>query len=99
MAKRFGNYLLHECVAQGGITEIWMATDEYENVIAVRKLRGSGLRTSGPKLFKAGLKVHRKLSPHPNVIRFINHGKADGMLFMVLQYIHGTDLKALLARK
>ena len=99
MAKRFGNYLLHECVAQGGITEIWMATDEFENVVAIRKLRNRGLSTSGSKLFKAGLKVHRKLSPHPNVIRFINHGKTDGTLFMVLQYIHGTDLKALLARK
>ena len=98
MAKRFGNYLLHECVAQGGITEIWMATDEFENVVAIRKLRESGLSVSGPKLFKAGLKVHRKLSPHPNVIRFINHGKAKGTPFMVLEYIQGGDLKALMSR-
>ena len=99
MVKRFGKYLLHECVAQGGITEIWMATDEFENVVAVRKLRRRGLSASGPKLFKAGLKVHRKLSPHPNVIRFINHGKTDGTPFMVLQYIEGADLKAMLSRQ
>ena len=99
MAKRFGKYILHECVAEGGIAEIWLATDEFENVVAVRRLRGRGLSSSGPKLFKAGLKVHRKLSPHPNIIRFINHGKADGTLFMVLQYIQGADLKALLSRK
>ena len=98
MAKRFGNYLLHECVAQGGITEVWMATDEFENVVAVRKLRERGLSVSGPKLFKAGLKVHRKLSPHPNVIRFINHGKTKGTPFMVLEYIQGADLKALMSR-
>lgn len=99
MAKRFGNYLLHECIAQGGITEIWLATDEFENVVVVRKLRSSGLTSSNaPKLFKAGLKVHRKLSPHPNIIRFINHGKADGTPFMVLQYIQGADLKAVLSR-
>ena len=100
MAKRFGNYLLHECVAQGGITEIWMATDEFENVVAVRKLRGSGLASSSaPKLFKAGLKVHRKLSPHPNVIRYINQGKANGTPYMVLEYIQGADLKALMSRE
>ena len=98
MAKRFGNYLLHECVAQGGITEIWMATDEFENVVAIRKLRERGLSASGPKLFKAGLKVHRKLSPHPNVIRFINHGKTKGTPFMVLEYIQGGDLKALMSQ-
>ena len=89
---------MHECEAQGGITEIWMATDEFENVVAVRKLRKRGLSVSGPKLFKAGLKVHRKLSPHPNVIRFISHGKAKGTPFMVLEYIQGGDLKALMSR-
>ena len=100
MAKRFGKYLLHECVAQGGITEIWMATDEFENVVAVRKLRGSGLSSSSaPKMFKTGLKVHRKLSPHPNIIRYINHGKADGTPYMVLEYIQGADLKALMSRE
>ena len=99
MAKRFGNLLLHECVAQGGITEIWMATDEFENVVAVRKLRSSGLTSSSaPKLFKAGLKVHQKLSPHPNIIRFITHGKADKTPYMVLQYIQGADLKSVLSR-
>ena len=86
MAKRFGGYLLHECVAQGGITEIWMATDEFENVVAVRKLRERGLSVSGSKLFKAGLKVHRKLSPHPNVIRFINHGKTKGTPFILYRF-------------
>ena len=100
MAKRFGKYLLHECVAQGGIPEIWMATDEFENVVAVRKLRGNGLSSSSaPKMFKAGLKVHRKLSPHPNIIRYINHGKADGTPYMVLEYIQGADLKALMSRE
>ena len=99
MAQKFGKYRLHECAAQGGITEIWLATDEFENVVAVRRLRQSGLRsTSAPKLFKAGLKVHRKLTPHPNVIRFINHGKEQGVPYMVLEFIQGSDLKLLLSR-
>ena len=76
-----------------------MAADEFENVVAVRKLRGRGLSASGPKLFKAGLKVHQKLSPHPNIIRFIDHGKTNGTPFMVLQYIEGADLKAALTRR
>ena len=99
MAKRFGDYLLHECVAQGAITEIWLATDKFENVVAVRRLRRSGLKhSSAPKLFKAGLKVQRKLSPHPNIIRFISHGKAEGLPFMVLEYIQGADLKLVISR-
>ena len=99
MATRFGEYLLHECVAQGGITEIWMATDEFENVVAVRRLRRTCLKhSSAPKLFKAGLKVQRKLAPHPNIIRFINHGKAESLPFMVLEYIQGADLKLVMSR-
>ncbi len=99
MATRFGKYLLHECVAQGAITEIWLATDEAEHVVAVRRLRRSGLKhSSAPKLFKAGLKVHRKLPQHPNVIRFINHGKAEKLPFMVLEYIQGADLKLAMSR-
>ena len=99
MAQKFGKYRLHDCVNQGGITEIWLATDEYENVVAVRRLRRRGLKQSNaPKLFKAGLAVLRKLAPHPNIVRFINHGKADGLPFMVLEFIEGANLKELLLR-
>ena len=98
MAKRFGKYLLHECVAQGGITEIWLATDQIDNVVAVRLLKPSSRGSSAPKLFKAGLKAHQALSPHPNIIRYINHGKAGGVPFMVLEFIQGSDLKMLMSR-
>ena len=99
MAQKYDKYRLHECVAQGGITEIWLATDEFENVVAIRRIRQSGLSSSSaPKLFKTGLNVQKKLAPHPNVVRFINHGKADGTPFMVLEYIQGADLKALMTR-
>jgi serine/threonine-protein kinase len=99
MARKFGKYRLHDCVNQGGITEIWLATDEYENVVAVRRLRRRVLKQSNaPKLFKAGLTVLRKLPPHPNVVRYINHGKAEGLPFMVLEFIQGANLKELLLR-
>ena len=100
MAKRFGKYWLHECVAQGGITEIWLATDEFDNVVAVRALKRALLRkSSAPKLFRAGLKVHQQVSPHPNIIRYINQGKADGVPYMVLEFIQGSDLKMMMSRR
>ena len=98
MAKRFGKYLLHECVAQGGITEIWLSTDQFDNVVAVRLLKPASRGSSAPKLFKAGLKAHQALSPHPNIISYINHGKAGGVPFMVLEFIQGSDLKMLMSR-
>ena len=99
MAQKFGKYRLHDCVNQGGITEIWLATDEHENDVAVRRLRRRVLKQSNaPKLFKAGLGVLRKLAPHPNVVRYINHGKAEGLPFMVLEFIQGANLKELLLR-
>ena len=99
MAKRFGKYLLHECVAQGGITEIWMATDEFENVVAVRKLRGRSLQLQraqdvqdrpqgAPQTFAAP--QHHPLHQSRQGRRHALHG---------VEYIQGADLKALMSRE
>ncbi len=51
MAQKFGNFRLHDCVNQGGLTEIWLATDEFENVVAVRRLRRRVLKQSSAQVW------------------------------------------------
>ena len=98
MSKRFGNYLLHETLNEGGMSQIWLATDPNDQVVALRRLHSATGGSSAPKLFKNGLKVMRKLSHHPNIVGLRDHGKVRGTPFMVLNYINGANLKQLALR-
>jgi len=98
MSQRFGNYVLHETLNEGGMTQIWLATDPNDQVMALRRLHSAGRSSNAPKLFRNGLKVLRKLPRHPNVIGLRDHGKVRGTPFMVLDYINGANLKQLTLR-
>lgn len=98
MSQRFGNYLLHETLNEGGMSQIWLATDPNGQVVALRRLHSATGGSSAPKLFKNGLKVMRKLPHHPNIVGLRDHGKVRGTPFMVLNYINGANLKQLALR-
>ena len=80
------------------MTQIWLATDPNDQVVALRRLHAANSSSSAPKLFRNGLKVMRKLPRHPNVIGLRDHGKVRGTPFMVLDYINGANLKQLALR-
>ena len=98
MSRRFGNYVLHETLNEGGMTQIWLATDPNDQVVALRRLHTANGSSSAPRLFKNGLKIMRKLSRHPNIVGLHDHGKVRGTPFMVLDYINGANLKQLTLR-
>ena len=98
MSRRFGNYVLHETLNEGGMTQIWLATDPNDQGVVLRRLHAANGSSSAPKLFKNGLKVMRKLSLHPNIVGLRDHGKVHGTPFMVLDYINGANLKQLTLR-
>ncbi len=80
------------------MTQIWLATDPNDQVVALRRLHTTSSGSSAPKLFRTGLKVMRKLPRHPNVVGLRDHGKFRGIPFMVLDYINGANLKQLALR-
>ncbi|MBR89983.1 MAG: hypothetical protein CMO66_01740 [Verrucomicrobiales bacterium] len=98
VSQRFGNYILHETLNEGGISQIWLATDPRDQVVALRRLNARG-SANAPKLFKNGLGVLRKLPRHPNIVGCRDHGKVRGVPFMVLDYINGANLKQLALRR
>ena len=53
------------------------------------------LNSSGPKMFRRGCEVMAKLPPHPNIVRYIKHGRKSGRDFMLLEYIEGANLRML----
>jgi len=98
MSQKFGKYRLHDALNEGGMTEIWLATNEHEQVVALRRLRPRP-KSSASKLFKNGLRVLRKLPPHPHIIGYRTHGRAQGTPYMELDYINGGNLKQLTLRQ
>ena len=98
MSQKFGKYRLHDSLNEGGMTEIWLATDKNEKVVAVRRLRNR-VGSNASKLFRNGLAMLRKLPSHPNIIGYQTHGKERGTPYMVLDYINGGNLKQLALRQ
>jgi serine/threonine protein kinase len=96
----FGSYRLQEQVNNGGLAELWMATDEEGQHVAVRKMHGHLLKESAaPKLFKRGCEILAKLPPHENLVRYLDHGKIQKIPFLAMEYVEGANLKTLMLRE
>jgi serine/threonine-protein kinase len=95
----FGKYELHELIATGGMAEIWLATDGKHKHYALRRLL-AGLRhdSTAKKRFLNGCEALKGCQGHECVIGYLEHGKTDGSLYCVLEYVEGANLKELYAR-
>ena len=47
-------------------------------------------------MFRRGCEVMAKIKPHPNVIRYIKHGRKSGRSYMLLDYVEGANLRTLM---
>ena len=91
---RLGRYTLHELINSGGMSEIWLATDEAGHSYAVRLMLDNRLLAfTARRRFLTGCEVLRDLPPHPAVIGYVEHGKIDGELALVMEYVEGENLK------
>ncbi|SRR5581483_1366506 len=92
---QFGNYYLRELINSGGMADIWLAT-EGENTYALRRLH-DGLRFDflARRRFLRGCEVLAKIHNHDCVIGYYGHGKIDGALYLLMEYVEGSNLKLL----
>jgi serine/threonine-protein kinase len=80
------------------MSEIWLATDDGGQSVAVRlMLNNSLLAFTERKRFLTGAEVLQQLPPHPCVIGYVEHGKLDGELALVMEYVEGENLKLRMA--
>ncbi len=97
---RFGPYLLQEQINAGGTAEIWTATNEDGEVLAIRKILDKHRFNFGQRgRFKNGADIHEQISPHEFIVGFIENGKIDGSLFVAMEFFECSNLKLLLARQ
>jgi eukaryotic-like serine/threonine-protein kinase len=97
--KRFGRFYLQELLNNGGMADIWLVTDDRSKPYALRKLRDN-LRFNflARKRFSHGCQVLSHLNESDFIVSYIEHGKADGIPYLLMDYIEAENLKQLFAR-
>ena len=96
----FGRFYLQELLNSGGMAEIWLATDEQHKAFALRRMHeGMRFNFMARRRFVRGCETMAKISGHPNIIKYVEHGKADGRLYCLMEFIEGDNLKVLYGRQ
>ena len=95
--SKLGPYRLHELINSGGMSEIWLATDDAGTSYAVRLLLNSSpFAFTERKRFNTGCEVLQAVQGHDLMIGYVEHGKIGGELCLVMEYVEGSNLKLLL---
>ncbi len=95
--EKLGPYTLHELINSGGLSEIWLATDEAGRSCAVRLLLNDSMFAFADKgRFATGSDVLKACQDNQFIIGYVEHGKLGGQRALVMEYVEGENLKLLL---
>src|SRR5271154_2880050 len=94
-----GRYRIIGLLGQGGMGEVYRATDlTLGQSVALKFLPHAAVLSDALlERFHGEVRVARQVS-HPNVCRVYDIGEAEGMPFISMEYVDGEDLASLLLR-
>ena len=97
--EQFGRFYLQELLNSGGMADIWVATDGRGKPYALRKLKKE-LRFNllARRRFLRGCEVLSKINESDYIVGYIEHGRQNGTLYLLMDYVEATNLKELFAR-
>jgi serine/threonine-protein kinase len=96
---QFGPFYLRELINSGGMADIWLATDSQGRTYALRLLHHKlRYNLAAKRRFIRGCEILSKIHNHEYVIGYEDHGKIDGDLYLLMEYVEGENLKLLYAR-
>ncbi|MBA3886239.1 MAG: serine/threonine protein kinase, partial [Acidobacteria bacterium] len=105
VGQNFGpRYHIIRCVGAGGMGAVYQAWDkELEVAVAVKVIRPDAIadRAQAEELerrFKRELVLARKVT-HKNVVRIHDIGEIDGVKYITMPYVQGSDLATILKRE
>jgi serine/threonine protein kinase len=95
----FGQYVLLEPIKAGGMSEIWRARPESgSSVVAIKRVLPQYAKDPDILgMFLDEARVAVQLS-HPNIARVFDLGRVDDDLFLAMEYVPGSDLRAIFKR-
>jgi serine/threonine-protein kinase len=98
--KFAGKFYHQELINSGGMAEIWLVTDSRGRPFALRKLkRELRFNLLARRRFLQGCEVLSKLNESEFIVSYVEHGKADGVFYLVMDYVEAANLKELFARQ
>ena len=82
------------------MADIWLATDASHKAYALRRLH-ENLRFNllARRQFVRGAEILSKIHDHPGIIGYVEHGKINGFLYLLMEYLEAKNLKELYARQ
>ncbi len=94
-----GNYLLLEKIGEGGMGAVYKAEHRrMKRIVAVKMLPATMLNNpAAAARFQREVEAAAKLD-HPNIVAAFDADNADGVHLLVMQYVAGADLSALVKR-
>ncbi len=97
--EQFGRFYLQELLNSGGMAEIWVATDGRGKPYALRKLKKE-LRFNllARRRFLRGCEVLSKINESDYIVGYVEHGRQNGTLYLLMDYVEATNLKTLFAQ-
>jgi TonB family protein len=99
---KFGQYVLIEKIATGGMAEVWKArmrgVEGFQKIVAIKKiLPHLSDNQDFIEMFVDEAKLAAQLN-HNNIIHIYDLGKIQNSYYIAMEYIDGFDLKAILRR-
>jgi serine/threonine-protein kinase len=96
---QFGRFYLQELINSGGMAEIWLATDSKNKPYALRKLHDRlRFNLSARRRFVRGAEILAQIHDQEGVIGYVEHGKINGTLYLLMEYVEAENLKDLYTR-
>ena len=95
-----GNYLVLDKIGAGGMGHVYKAQHKrMKRVVALKVLPSAMTKTpEAVQRFQREVEVAARLE-HPNIVTAHDADEADGMHFLVMQYVKGSDLAQLVRKK
>lgn len=95
-----GRYRLESRIASGGMAHVWSATDEVlQRTVAVKIMRPDlGHEEQFARRFRDEA-VHSAGLNHTNIATVFDYGEDDGLAFLVMEYVEGQTLSAIMKER
>jgi serine/threonine protein kinase/tetratricopeptide (TPR) repeat protein len=104
IGDRFGRYTIMRLLGAGGMGAVYQAWDqELDVVVALKVIRPEALRDRAAeqemeRRFKRELLLARQVT-HKNVVRIHDLGEINGIKYITMSYVDGTDLSTLIKKQ
>ena len=95
-----GKFYPQELLNSGGMSEIWLASDGHSRPFALRLLkRELRFNFTARRRFLRGCEILSKLTESEHIVGYVEHGKAEGTCYLLMDYVEAENLKILHARQ